>query len=97
MTELIRDGYLLGTKCYAPNRERTRNGKVRRGIAGDLVESWVQYGENLPTVLFCSRVQYSQEAVAEFKALRHRGGRMSMLTRRTTCGMRYSTNWRLER
>lgn len=66
ISELIRDGFLVPVKCYAPAR-KTKRGKVQRGIAGDLVESWKEYAENLPTVLFCSRVQHSLDAVESFK------------------------------
>lgn len=64
-TELIRDGYLMPVTCKAPRRKRKGN-KFLRGIAGDLVESWKQYAEDRPTVLFCSRVQHSQDAVQAF-------------------------------
>lgn len=66
-SQLVRDGYLLPVKCFAPDRKLHR-GKVKRGIAGDLVGSWQQYAENQPTVLFCSRVQHSLDAVAAFQA-----------------------------
>lgn len=65
--DLVRSGDLVGVKCYAPDRKVVGD-RVRRGIAGDLVESWQQYSEGLPTVLFCSRVQYSQEAVSAYRA-----------------------------
>ncbi len=65
---LVANKYLVPVKCYAPERKTHRNGRVRRGIAGDLVESWKQYAENLPTVLFCSRVQHSIDAVEAFRA-----------------------------
>jgi DNA repair protein RadD len=65
-SQLVRDGYLVPVKCYAPDRKMHR-GKARKGIAGDLVESWKTYAENMPTVLFCSRVQHSLDAVAAFK------------------------------
>jgi DNA repair protein RadD len=65
-SHLVRDGFLLPVKCYAPDRKVGRGGKMKRGIAGDLVESWKEFGENLPTVLFCSRVGHSQDAVAAY-------------------------------
>ncbi len=68
VTELIKQGYLVPVKCYAPDRKNGRGGKVKRGIAGDLVESWKQYAESMPTVLFCSRVQHSLDAVQAFRA-----------------------------
>lgn len=64
-SELIEGGFLVPVKVFAPDRKVTR-GKAKRGIAGDLVESWKQYGENQPTVLFTSRVQHSLDAVAQF-------------------------------
>ena len=67
VTDLIRDGYLAPVKCYAPDRKR-RGNKYVRGIAGDLVASWQRFAENMPTVLFCSRVQHSMDAVEAFKA-----------------------------
>ena len=67
-SELIRDGYLTPLRCYAPDRSRKR-GKVRKtGVAGDLVASWQQYAEGKPTILFCSRVKHSLDAVEAFKA-----------------------------
>lgn len=65
-SQLVRDGYLCPVKCFAPERKKGRGGKFKRGIAGDLVESWKQYGKNLPTVLFCSRVQHSLDAVQAY-------------------------------
>jgi DNA repair protein RadD len=67
VTELVRQGYLCPAKCYAPDRQR-RRGKLVRGICGDLVASWQRYAEGLPTVLFCSRVQHSRDAVEAFCA-----------------------------
>ena len=67
MSQLIREGFLVPVKCYAPERKRKGNRYVK-GIAGDLVQSWLDYGEGLPTVLFCSRVQHSLDAVEAFKA-----------------------------
>jgi len=66
-SQLVKDGFLVPVKCYAPDRKRGLGGKMKRGIAGDLVESWKQYAENMPTVLFCSRVQHSLDAVQCFK------------------------------
>jgi len=64
VTELVRDGYLCPVKCFWPDRKRQR--KIIRGLCGDLVESWRLYAEGLPTVLFCSRVQHSRDAVTAF-------------------------------
>lgn len=67
-SDLVRDGYLVPVKCFAPDRKHGRAGKMRRGIAGDLVSSWQQHAENQPTVLFCSRVEHSKSAVKAFNA-----------------------------
>lgn len=65
---LIEQGFLVPVKVYAPDR-KTKHGKLRtRGIAGDLVSSWQEYAEEMPTVLFCSRVSHSLDAVAAFQA-----------------------------
>ncbi len=66
-SELIRDGFLVPVKCFAPDR-KMRGAKARRGIAGDLVASWQQFADNQPTVLFNSRVAHSVDAVSAFKA-----------------------------
>lgn len=66
-SQLVRDGYLCPVKCFAPDRKKGRAGKYRRGIAGDLVESWKLYGENQPTVLFTGRVQHSLDAVKAYQ------------------------------
>lgn len=65
-TELIAGGHLVPVKVYVPNA-KTKRGKVLRGIAGDLVGSWQDHAENRPTVLFCSRVEHSQDAVKAFQ------------------------------
>jgi len=64
-SQLVRDGFLAPVKCFAPDR-KMRGSKYIRGIAGDLVGSWQMYAENMPTVLFTSRVQHSIDAVAAF-------------------------------
>jgi superfamily II DNA or RNA helicase len=64
-TELIRHGFLVPVTCYAPERKR-KGKRFLRGIAGDLVESWKMHAEGRPTVLFCSRIQHSQDAVKAF-------------------------------
>ncbi len=64
--DLIRDGYLCPVKCFAPDRKNDRRGKVKRGIAGDLVNAWKEYANGLPTVLFVSRIQHSRDAVDAF-------------------------------
>lgn len=66
-TQLVRDGFLVPVKCFAPERKK-KGKRYLRGIAGDLVESWKLYGEGRPTVLFCSRVQHSRDAVSAFQS-----------------------------
>jgi DNA repair protein RadD len=65
-SQLVADGFLCPVKCFAPDR-KTKGKRYVRGIAGDLVESWKQYGEGLPTVLFCARVQHSLDAVKAYQ------------------------------
>jgi DNA repair protein RadD len=64
-TELVRDGFLSPVKVYAPQR-KTKGKRLLRGIAGDMVESWKQYAEDQPTVLFCSLIGHSKAAVEAF-------------------------------
>lgn len=67
-SQLIKDGFLVPVRCYAPDR-KIKNGKVKtRGLAGDFVDAWKEFACNLPTVLFTSRVSHSKDAVAAFKA-----------------------------
>jgi DNA repair protein RadD len=65
-SQLVLDGWLVPVKCYAPDRKKGRGGKYKRGIGGDLVESWKAYAEGLPTVLFVSRVKHSHDATEAF-------------------------------
>jgi len=65
-TQLVREGYLVPVKIFAPARKR-KGKRLLKGIAGDLVESWQQYGEDRPTVLFCARVQHSLDAVKAYQ------------------------------
>lgn len=66
VTDLVRDGFLVPVKCFAPDRAGKK--ASRRGVAGDLVESWKEYAEGKPTVLFCSRVGHSRDACEAFNA-----------------------------
>src|ERR1700719_41017 len=66
-SQLVKEGYLMPVRCYAPDRKK-KGRKFVRGICGDLVESWKAYAENRPTVLFCGRVSHSLEAVEAFRA-----------------------------
>lgn len=65
-SQLVRDGYLVPVKVFAPERKKKGN-KYVRGIAGDLVQSWQDYACGKPTVLFCGRVQHSLDAVQAFR------------------------------
>lgn len=64
-TQLIREGYLVGLRCFAPDRKKKGN-KFLRGVYGDLVESWKTYGEGKPTALFVNRVQHSIDAAQAY-------------------------------
>ena len=61
-SQLVRDGHLCPVKVFAPERHHTD----ARGLAGDLVESWRQYGQDRPTVCFFSRVAHSKDAVIAY-------------------------------
>lgn len=65
-SELIKGGYVLPLKCFTPDWKK--KGRQRRRIAGNLVESWKDYGRDLPTVLFTSRVHHSKEACEAYNA-----------------------------
>jgi DNA repair protein RadD len=65
-TRLIREGYLLPLKCYAPDRKTVRGKVKKRGISGELVDSWKSYAEDQSTVLFTGRVKHSEDAVKAF-------------------------------
>jgi DNA repair protein RadD len=67
VSQLIRDGYLVPVKCFAPDRKKEK-GRKRRGIAGDLVDSWKEFAQGMPTVSFFGRVQHSREAVDSYNA-----------------------------
>jgi superfamily II DNA or RNA helicase len=66
-SKLVEQGYLCPVKVYAPERKQ-KGKRLLRGIAGDLVESWKQYAEGQPTILFCGRVSHSLDAVKAFEA-----------------------------
>jgi superfamily II DNA or RNA helicase len=69
VTDLIKDGFLVPMKCYAPDRTLHRGRPRTRGVAGDLVQSWQQYAENVPTILFTARVMHSRAAVDAFRSV----------------------------
>jgi DNA repair protein RadD len=66
-SRLVRAGHLVPVKVFAPERKK-KGKRFLRGIAGDLVESWLTYSERRPTVLFCSRVKHSLDAVKALQA-----------------------------
>jgi superfamily II DNA or RNA helicase len=78
-SELVREGYLVPVRIYRPE-SRMRRGRPVRGVAGDLVRSWKQYAEGRPTLLFCSRVKHSTDAVAAFRAAGVRAEHMDAKT-----------------
>jgi DNA repair protein RadD len=66
-SQLVREGYLVPVRIYTPASKQKR-GRALRGVAGDLVESWLQYSERRPTLGFFSRVKHSMDAVEAFRA-----------------------------
>lgn len=64
-SRLIADEWLVPVRCYAPHK----SGKdCKRELSGDPVYHWKKYGENRPTVLFTTKVNYSLAACAAFNA-----------------------------
>ncbi len=61
-SQLVRDEFLCPVKIFRPEI----NPGDKKGLAGDLVDSWKQFAEARPTILFLSRVQHSKDAVAAF-------------------------------
>lgn len=66
-SQLVKDGYLCPTKVFSPDR-KTRGNKYVKGVAGELVASWKEFGQGRPTVAFFSRVQHSKDAVEAYQA-----------------------------
>jgi DNA repair protein RadD len=82
VAELIRDGYLVGTKVYAPSRPDLTGVRVERGdyleaqlatrmntarLVGDIVEHWLRLGGRRPTVVFATGVAHSMHIRDEFR------------------------------
>jgi DNA repair protein RadD len=81
IAELIRDGYLVGTKVYAPFRPDLAGVAVQRGdyverqlaermdkgeLVGDIVEHHQRLAEHRPTVVFAASVGHSVHLRDEF-------------------------------
>lgn len=69
-SQLIRDGYLVPVRCYAPERKAGKNGKVQggKGLKGDPVAAWRMWAEGRPTVLFSATCEASRAVVNRFNA-----------------------------
>ena len=82
VAELIADGYLVGTKVYAPYRPDLKGVKVERGdyvesqlasrmntgkLVGDIVTHWLRLGERRQTVVFATGVAHSVHIRDEFR------------------------------
>ena len=82
VAELIAQGYLVGTRVYAPAEPdlsgvRTRAGDYvedqlaqrmdQDGLVGDIVQHWHKLGERRKTVCFAVNVQHSIHICNEFK------------------------------
>jgi superfamily II DNA or RNA helicase len=81
VAELIRQGYLVGTRVYAPIDPDLRGVQTRQGdyvesqlaermdqqrLVGDIVEHWYKFGERRKTVAFACSVQHSIHIRDEF-------------------------------
>jgi DNA repair protein RadD len=82
VAELIVDGYLVGTKVYAPYRPDLKGVKVERGdyvesqlaarmdtgrLVGDIVTNWIRLGGRRQTVVFATGVAHSVHIRDEFR------------------------------
>ena len=82
VAELIEDGYLVGTKVYAPSRPDLKGVKVERGdyvesqlasrmntgaLVGDIVTHWFRLSERRQTVVFATGVAHSVHIRDEFR------------------------------
>lgn len=63
-SQLVREGWLVPVRCYAPDRRDARRG----GVVGDPVAHWRRHADGRPTVLFAPKVAASLAAVAAFNA-----------------------------
>lgn len=82
VAELVRDGFLVPTRVYAPSRPDLAGVRVERGdyverelaermntpqLVGDAVEHWLRHAERRPTVAFCTGVAHSLHTRDEFR------------------------------
>ncbi len=80
--ELIKGGFLVGTKVYAPSRPDVSGIEIERGdyverqlaervdrpdLVGDIASHWHRLGERRPTVVFASGVGHSVHLRDEFR------------------------------
>ena len=80
--ELIKGGFLVGTKVYAPSRPDVSGIEIERGdyverqlaervdrpdLVGDIASHWHRLGERRPTVVFASSVGHSVHLRDEFR------------------------------
>jgi len=84
VAELIRDGYLVNARTFAPvtgpdlRGVRTRGGDYdpvalaqamdRPALVGDAVEHYSKLAPGLPAIAFCVSVQHAQDVAAAFQA-----------------------------
>jgi superfamily II DNA or RNA helicase len=79
--ELIKQGYLVGTKAYAPSRPNLKGVETRKGdyvesqldqrmntdkLVGDIVSHWLRLGAHRKTVCFATSVAHSIHLRDEF-------------------------------
>lgn len=81
MPELITQGFLVGTRTYAPTQPDLKGIKVQAGdyiekqlaarmdqpkLVGDIISHWHRFAENRQTVVFATSVQHSVHIRDEF-------------------------------
>jgi hypothetical protein len=81
VAELIAQGFLVPTKCFAPTKPDLLGVRIQAGdyvenqlaermdrpkLIGDVVTHWFKYGERRKTVVFAVNVQHSLHIQAEF-------------------------------
>ncbi len=82
VVDLVRDGYLVPTRVYAPSTPDLTGVEVRRGdyaenqleekvntdvLVGDIIEHWFKLAERRPTVVFAVGVAHSVHLRDEFR------------------------------
>jgi DNA repair protein RadD len=82
VADLVRDGYLVSARIYAPSRPNLSGVRVERGdyveaqlaervdtvqLVGDVVEHWLRLAERRPTVVFATGVAHSVHIRDEFR------------------------------